>query len=401
VSDANCSCAIGQSGACGHITALLYQLVQFKMLGLKAVPEDVAKTSQPQTWHQPRGQKIEGAEVQTLKVLGHSTEQLTSNTAPKPIKSTLYNPIRGGMPNPISLFPELEKVAPNFLVLPMLTNTPNTFTETKYGKFPHGSVLSYQQRLDSDYILNVFDDCTYPYLPVVDCMINNVNFVLSYQQFISFEGIQVNSRNEVHLFEEQTRLQSGSPLWFKLRKTRVTASHVGEIFKRKKEAGPLVERLRSTHQRATAAMRAGILSEPKAAQSYCSLMKDMVNLYPSGIIISPSAPWLAASPDRKVYNPARDPKFGLLEIKCPQGKRSVEECDYLEKLAGTGELKLKRNHNYYYQVLTQLAVTGLVWCDFFVWSSNDHHMETIYFDQHIWQTVKDKIDKFFFYDFLN
>ena len=66
----------------------------------------------------------------------------------------------------------------------------------------------------------------------------------------------------------------------------------------------------------------------------------------------------------------------------------------------TGRLNLKRNHNYYYQVLAQLAVSGLDWCDFFVWCSNDNHLETIYLNRDVWNAVKDKVDLFYFNHFL-
>ena len=116
------------------------------------------------------------------------------------------------------------------------------------------------------------------------------------------------------------------------------------------------------------------------------------------MVVNPWAPWLAASPDIKVYFPERFPAFGLLEIKCPQVS-SILETTYLAK-DETGSLKLKRNHNYYFQVLAQLAVTGLDWCDFFVWCQNDHHLETIYLNRDLWDDVKMKIDQFFFNHFL-
>ena len=50
------------------ITGLLYQLAKYKVLNLKALPEDVAKTSQAQTWHTLRGEKIKSKEVQDLEV---------------------------------------------------------------------------------------------------------------------------------------------------------------------------------------------------------------------------------------------------------------------------------------------------------------------------------------------
>lgn len=124
---------------------------------------------------------------------------------------------------------------------------------------------------------------------------------------------------------------------------------------------------------------------------------NTVNLYPAGIIIHPDAFWLAASPDRKVYDQSRtqDP-FGLLEIKCPSmsTRRSLEELPYLEEV--NGKLQLKRSDRYYYQIQMQLAVTGLEWCDFFVWSVDACHLETINFDQNFWNGVKNAVDTFFF-----
>ena len=36
-----CTCIIGQSGSCGHVTALLYQLAYYKHMKLKSIPTDV------------------------------------------------------------------------------------------------------------------------------------------------------------------------------------------------------------------------------------------------------------------------------------------------------------------------------------------------------------------------
>ena len=56
VTKSHCTCKIGLSGACGHITGVLYQFAKYKLQGLKAIPVDIAKTSQPQTWHVPTRQ---------------------------------------------------------------------------------------------------------------------------------------------------------------------------------------------------------------------------------------------------------------------------------------------------------------------------------------------------------
>ena len=91
------------------------------------------------------------------------------------------------------------------------------------------------------------------------------------------------------------------------------------------------------------------------------------------------------------------PTFGLLEIKCPQVS-TVLETKYLK--AENGVLKLKHTHMYYTQMQAQLAITGLSWCDLFVWCENDSHRETIIFNPVFWQEVKNKIDPFFFDYFL-
>ena len=65
-----------------------------------------------------------------------------------------------------------------------------------------------------------------------------------------------------------------------------------------------------------------------------------------------------------------------------------------------GQLSLKKNDNYYYQIQIQLAVTGLEWCDFFVWAENDSHPETVYL-MNISGKKQDKLDVFFFAHYLN
>ena len=78
--------------------------------------------------------------------------------------------------------------------------------------------------------------------------------------------------------------------------------------------------------------------------------------------------------------------FGLLEIK-HQDTDNLHSLKYPKKT--DGEFKLKKNHNSYFQVQMQLAVTGLELCDFFVWLENDSHLVAIHFDAVFWQSVKD------------
>jgi putative phage-type endonuclease len=307
------------------------------------------------------------------------------------------------MPSPLELHDPLKEAHPNSMILDFLVErVQNTqLVPTKFGPMRRGSVISYQQQLSSQCLINDFADTNFPDLPVKNNMKNNFLTCLSNAHIAQMEELTLTEK-EIKEFEVQTRVQSSSKLWHKLRKGRITASNIGSIYKRKKEdVSKFLPQLKSTKTVQTAAMKHGLVSEPHAAERYSATCGDCVNIYPCGIVISPTSPWLAASPDRKVYNSTKQSPYGLLEIKCPSSD-SVEMVECLKKDAG-GFLYLSRTHNYYYQMMTQLAVTGLPWCDFFVWCGKDdtHHLETIFFDIDEWQDIKDKIDMFFFTHYLS
>jgi hypothetical protein len=97
--------------------------------------------------------------------------------------------------------------------------------------------------------------------------------------------------------------------------------------------------------------------------------------------------FIGASPDRRVFDSeCATSHWGLLEIKCTPAD-SVANCDYLSvpKTSREGMLQLKHSHSYYYQIMGQMGITGAAWCDFFVFSCNDFHMERIMFDDNFFQ----------------
>ena len=110
-------------------------------------------------------------------------------------------------------------------------------------------------------------------------------------------------------------------------------------------------------------------------------------------------PWLACSPDRKVYDSRSTPKHGLLEIKCPL-KASFNDVACLNKVDGT--IYLKKNHNYYYQIMGQMAITGLEWCDLILLlTTGECFIERICIDAQFVIGMQEKLDVFFYDSFLN
>lgn len=68
---------------------------------------------------------------------------------------------------------------------------------------------------------------------------------------------------------------------------------------------------------------------------------------------------------------------------------------YIETQSSTEQKMLKKHHPYYAQVHGQMAMTGALWCDFFVYSSHGHHMERIAFDEEYWKNILDSLIYFF------
>jgi hypothetical protein len=100
IEHATCDCPVGLGEGCGHIGGLLYAVANYQKLDLKAIPLDVVCTSKPKTWHMPRGVKIGGMEAQNVQVHSYSKDKRDPANPPKPISSTLYNPVRTEMPDP-------------------------------------------------------------------------------------------------------------------------------------------------------------------------------------------------------------------------------------------------------------------------------------------------------------
>ncbi|CAC5419575.1 DHRS11 [Mytilus coruscus] len=151
-----CSCAIGKLGTCGHVTGLLYSLAHMKTCNYKSIPSDVLKTSLPQSWHMPRGEKVKGNTADDVIVVGYNTK--SPYRQPRGLRSTFYNPIKVPLPPVADLCSAISDIDNSCLLLSVTShhNTSNMI-ETRFGKYPKGSPISYQQKLSSHFILNVLD----------------------------------------------------------------------------------------------------------------------------------------------------------------------------------------------------------------------------------------------------
>ena len=134
---------------------------------------------------------------------------------------------------------------------------------------------------------------------------------------------------EARDIERNTREQSLSPLWYAVRKHRITASLFGSVLSRKTDTPPdcLVLRVIQPKNFSTPATRYGRECEELAVKEYVSYQRSHghsdIMVTASGVIINPDYFFLGASPDGAVYDPSNpEQPYGFLEVKCPYTVRN-------------------------------------------------------------------------------
>lgn len=178
-----------------------------------------------------------------------------------------------------------------------------------------------------------------------------------------------------------TDIKQGTPEWLKARVGKITGSRVGAILgkspftSRKKVMREMAdEMLGNFHDFDAPPLRYGRDNEPVAAKLY-------EFLYAGTDTVSETGFWekgdLGASPDRLVGDD------GLVEIKCPYGKRDDVAPEYVSIF----DASMK---HYYHQVQMQLHVTNRHWCDFFQWSEHGQLNERVERDLGWYQAYEDE-----------
>lgn len=119
-----------------------------------------------------------------------------------------------------------------------------------------------------------------------------------------------------------------------------------------------------------------------------------------GLVINPRWPQLGASPDKIVYCECCLGK--ALEVKCPYllNTKDINDVNEYVKLKNScvivsdGQIILKHDHQYYYQVQMQIFVCNLQYCDFVIWSPRFLFKERIYPDFEFWAKYSQTALKF-------
>ena len=194
---------------------------------------------------------------------------------------------------------------------------------------------------------------------------------------------------EATRLEVETRNQSLSELWLEEQKLRITASIMKTVCHRKPQTNIIsfITNKLAPKPINSPAINYGHKNKDVAIRCYVDYQRKrgiVLVVHKCGLWIDPSIPWLAATPD-SILEVGQDK--GCLEVKCPYlcAKKSIaqvsQESSSFCLQNDNGKLQLKRNHQYFYQIQTQLYVTRLLWCDFVIWTPDEIFVEKIHYDQ--------------------
>ena len=154
----------------------------------------------------------------------------------------------------------------------------------------------------------------------------------------------------------------------------------------------------------------GIEMEPEARNDYVKYQQN--NGHPGlrtehvGLVVSIENPWLAASPDDRVYDLTINSPLGLVEYKNPHSVRNTSLsqarqyskafCLESQEKDGVIVYSLKRRHDFYYQIQCQLYCDNREWCDFVLRTEKELHVQRINRDRNWWEKQVPKLKSFYF-----
>lgn len=151
--------------------------------------------------------------------------------------------------------------------------------------------------------------------------------------------------------------------------------------------------------------RWGCKHEESARQAYEKLHRlthTDLTLESAGFKISSQHPFIGATPDG--YVTCSCCGSGVIEIKCPHCVKDMSLDDAASTIKrfclikdSDGNLKLDRDHMYYYQVQMQLFVADKAYCDVIIWAENDSqtpYVERIAPDAVFFQEALAKVELF-------
>ena len=384
VLDSGCSCIAGKVGFCNHISALMLKVCKFTLFESKTTKDlqeendenpALACTSQLQKWNKKGGgENIVPQPVMEVNV--KKTKLDDPSTSRGGVKCLLYEARKQpefDEKSERSFKTELAGIDCNmgFAQMTRGEHSVPEFADTKFGKTPVGSYLSYQASFtesnfsaeadltavprNNNVLTNI---ANYPRFPLSNDIDMIVPRALGDEEKSLLANLTVDE-DKINAIESNTRDQAGCTEWKEERRYRFTASSFQVIAKRQRNHSSFAQSIMHPKPFTSKYVAHGIKYEPIALQEYEKFMfnrKTPVAVLKSGLVVSKGFPVLGATPDAKIVDFGCSVCFGLAEVKCPHTKFHVTPLDacsdptfFMEKTS-ENKCRLKRDHAYYAQV---------------------------------------------------
>lgn len=217
----------------------------------------------------------------------------------------------------------------------------------------------------------------------------------------------------IQLVSEATKEQSASNSWYDYRKGRITASKLLKVAKKVREDGKVGEKNDSLLKDImgyrppaySPAIHWGQYNENVAIKEFFKCKRSQhknMKIHKCGVVLWNTNPIIAASPDALVSCSCCGVR--PLEVKNPFTHRDLSISQFASQpnsclhITSSGEIKLKTNHDYYYQVQAQILVEHAEVGYFCLKTASPYdnlHCEEIDFDPMLMAETIEKVQIFF------
>lgn len=203
------------------------------------------------------------------------------------------------------------------------------------------------------------------------------------------------SEEDAQKIEFQTMDQSNSRLWLSKRCIRLTASIFHSCCVKvdnEEGATSLVQTILNPVKFTSKATNHGKIYEDVAVKKLNELNHNSLNIKECGLFVPIERPYLGATPDRLLAQES------VIEVKCPYSIRHTvineKVLPYLQRNCD-GNLELKEEHPYYYQIQGQLYATKRKFCDFIVYTFQDFKRISVVRNDIFIEKMLTILDKFY------
>jgi len=366
---AHCTCMAGLGQVCVHIAAVLFKVEAAVKLGFTKR----SSTSEACKWNTQFRKEVE---MMPVSEMGHLIKSSRKTTVP-------------------SINPTSSDELPSLPVLQFLQQC-----------CPDAVFFTTLPKLDDDDTDTAEEDelsCFFPMLTSIGnytlapSALNNDDLVKSYREACTTAKIE--------RLEVETREQRDSFLWHMHRKGRITGTSVHDVMRQTETSNKrtLVSKIMgysSIDLSSNKAVNWGIQHEAVALEQYRTQhisQHSNATVVRSGLLVDKFDVFLGVSADAVIVCP--ECGRGVVEIKCPFKHRFVSVFDAAatdKDFCLTADGTLKSTHRYYSQIMLQMHIHQVTFCDFVVFTNVHLHVTRITLDTGFVNNMLEKCRHFWF-----